>query len=376
MTSAAYLIKEAVQQAGADNESAPASDMKMPIAMALGISPMLGMIGRSKTQNLNRVGRARNVDDLVRQSRLGDVVLTSSKAPISGFQIGGTLLGGTPFNHAEMVTRTPYSKIKGTGFAGVFNNGAEGLRDKQTALIMRPRNLAEATEQQKKLVNHESYENSFRPYDDTKILKILGTRLSIPDAVSKIIKPGLCTDGNVCSTSPSDALRKSGVDPKLNAPAGLELPADYLRSENYEPVMLSGRRPDMQGARRNEILLRAGLGAGLGLGAHKVMSDVQEGDYISPAAGLAGAAAGGALGYKVDNAATFGVSKRIKELLPKRAVRPVKRGLSQIANKYNLLPTVGGIAGGGLLSYIASRLTRNANKKKAENINAQEELTK
>jgi len=310
--SRACLIKHGLADDVAVPEESPTHREITPSMAAAALAaptPFLGMIGQQPIIHdpaINpNIKRYKSVRDLEKVVQPGDVLVTG-KPDFSLWKMFSEPISGSPLYHAEGVgfpRRGQATHIGVEAFNSprwsehsVKNLESQGTRLRNMArgyypdfVVMRPKGL-QASEA--KEVVREMITRSKRKYDlDTAIGGWLHDIFVPKTKLTQKIRPETVCEGNVCSTLPAMSLKsKANIDVVPGTPASLALPADYLRSHNFEPVGAVGEfKPPTVFARKIRPLLARGA---LGLGAAGLAYEATEHPDITA----------GAAGYGLSNA--------------------------------------------------------------------------
>jgi len=358
--------------AGDDEGLSTGQGLAMTAAVA---APFAGLIGQKKvihdpytsTQGV----RYSNMDELSRASRTGDVLITS-KPGNSIWRHTMTPFSGTDFYHAQpVIARRGGHGL--TASAGDFHNPADAKssvsqlasasqpvkalqEDYTDVALLRPKNL---TNVETRSVARQSTERLKRQYDAPNAATAWLHDIFVPKLNKVAPNAGTICEGNVCSTVPSQALKDvTGKDVVPGTPAKYTMPADFLRSEEYELVGAHTPTKARSSLARNVAPYAARGALGLGLAGATYAATENPEVAAVPAGMVAGNyAAQAALG-------TERVPKILPKLLNPIAHRPagfsLRSHLGDVAKQvatHNLAP----MALGGGLAYGAVRALRPDN---------------
>jgi len=225
-------------------------------------------------RNIKRLSPKR----LISLARPGDVILTTDKAPVSGWRALGRTISDSPYYHAEIIGPRKHSYM--TGNVDKLRNLME---EEESVQLLRPkltrRQRIRLTAQLKKMVGED--------YSAPKVGLTFLYRSLLPGRV----RVPQCK-GNVCSTGPAAALRGVGYDPKLPSTLGYELAGDYPRSTAFKTIGTAGTQYDPVNWHRYHALpRRLGLALALGGGTYVAGRDIAH-EPLAPVS----AAVGGGLG--------------------------------------------------------------------------------
>jgi len=309
------------------------------------------MMDVSKAKRMSALGMYRN-------SRPGDILVAHNKAPYSAWRALAPALGGSPYYHADIIGRGGEAHMAGSS---TWLNNA--VRDQQSAILLRPKNLTAA---QRKAIARNAGRLTNEPYSFKKLLGTGITRAVVPPGIN----PPRCS-GNICSTGPADVLRKSRVSPGLNAPKGYELASDYLRSDRYEPVGIYGTKYNLKNWDHvYGPAMRTAMAAALGGSVYKATKDIREGEGLAPLAGVLGGLGGLYAGQRVEGMGYTPVKDVRKNWVggqwltatPERT-RRLRSIQHTVANKASLTPSaalggIGSLGAYGLAKHIYARQRR------------------
>lgn len=357
-----------VKRAATDNDEGISTGQGLAMTAA-GAAPFAGLIGQKKLihdpYTSNEGARYSNIDELSRASRTGDVLITS-KPGNSIWRHTMTPFSGTDFYHAQPVI----GRHRGHGLtasAGDFHNPVDAKssvsqlaatsqpvkaiqEDYTDVALLRPKNLTNA---ETRSVARQSTERLKRQYDAPNAAAAWLHDIFVPKLKNVAPDAGTICEGNVCSTVPSQALKDvAGKDVVPGTPAKYTMPADFLRSEEYE--LVGAHTPTQAKSRLARTVVPYAARGALGLGLAGATYAATENPEVAavPAGMLAGNyAAQAALG-----------PERMPKVLPKLlnpiAHRPanfsLRSHLGDVAKQvatHNLAP----MAVGGGLAYGAMR---------------------
>jgi hypothetical protein len=310
---------------------------------------------------------------MARQARTGDILLTRSSEPASGFKLFTTALTGSPVYHGEYVVKRPGRGVQTAlaGAKGLFSLPETLSRENEMAVLVRPKILGQAGRHVKNQLVQEAIKGVKNPYSDLKVGLAGLYQALVPQSKLLGKLPHVCK-GDVCTTLPATAMRNIGVDPQMRVLPGMELAGDYLRNPNYKVVGRWGKHKFSSPGKyllTSALPARLALGAGLGLGAYHTTKDVREGRPWAPVAALGGALGGGVAGLAFENMAVdaYADPAKMKAALVKKlgkviAAHRAKRIASSLTrvmknthSKYSLLPAALLMALGGGGAYMAAR---------------------
>lgn len=280
---------------------------------AAAISPFAGLIGQKKLihdPHINPAGeRYKSITDLARAAQTGDVLVTT-KPNFSMWKQTMTPFTGTDFYHAQPVI----GRRGGQGLsssAGEFHDPSyKGAPHKQIVgdaskipemaadysdyVLLRPKNV---NKRQTAQVAQNSTKRLTREYDMFNAMKAWAHDLFVPKIPgAENMKGNTICEGNVCSTLPAQALKEvTGRDVVPGKPSKFVMPADFLRSDQYDMIgaHLPNKGPSTFARGVLPYASRAALGAGLAAGTYATTENPEL------AAVPAGMAAGNALGPKL-----------------------------------------------------------------------------
>lgn len=375
---AAAFIKQAAQQVPIEEEESHTGRNLAMVGVAT--APMLGAIGQKPVlhdPHMNpNVNRFKNLRELERQARPGDVLLTS-KPKGSFWKSWIKPLSGSEFYHAQPVT----GRRKGLGTtmtAGQYNEPdwhegtrAQGIKDMAShagtigtemrgnayddVLLLRPK--AGLTPEQKKKFVEDAMLRSREKYDTPKGVTAWLKDIFVPKmkGLENVPNAPLC-EGGVCSTVSAMAHNAAGVPLQVGKAAKDIMPGDYLRSEAFKPVgvhMKNDYTHSSQLRRAMPYLARGALGLA---GAGAIYAGTKDPASLAVVPGVAaGGALGAWLGQKL-----FGH----KELAPGLMNAWIQYGDKGPKGKARLIKQlfqgrVPGMALGGLASYLAAQKLRD-----------------
>lgn len=286
---------------GLESESSDI-DPRLVAAGLAAPTPFLGMIGQkpiihdpATNPNIPRFESARDIEHLVRP---GDVLITGKDEP-SIWRGFSEPFSGSALYHAETVGRNRTGHPTHVGNE-MFNSprwtnasddelARNALRIRNMArghypdfVVLRPKNLGGNTEP----VMQDVLARSKRKYDlDTALGAWLHDIFVPKTKLTQKIRPEVICEGNICSTIPSMALKsKANIDVIPGTPASLTMPADFLRSTEFEPIAAVGTHTAPGTFTKNvkPFLARGALGLGVAGAAYEAS------EHPDITAGLAG----------------------------------------------------------------------------------------
>ena len=293
-------------------------------------APFAGMIGQEKLRHdphrNKNVRRFKSMDELSRHAKPGDIIITSK--PKSIWKTTQSPFSGSEFYHAQPVVgrragrgttasagnygSKHYQALSRKNFADeLMTIGQEMKAEKyKDVVLLRPKVPLKGG-QLKKFVA-ENLDRSRTQYDTTGAIKAWGKDLFMPKMIphsllkkekgvttvkyvkmkdpdtGKMMKRPVLCKGNVCSTMPAMAMEAATGKRVVRGKHSKDvMPADFLRSKNYETVGARIKNTSRI-ARHKPLLLRAGIGVGMAGGAYAATENPEV------AAGVAGAAGGSA----------------------------------------------------------------------------------
>ena len=387
MNARTFLIKLALVRKDDDDR---AIHPEKYVGLGLGALPFISMATQGKDPNLRNFPNV-GQEQFAHMTRPGDVVLTRSKEPYSGFRVLTSALSGSPYYHAELAYNEPSVRTRSETIPGGKRTAMVGaeegsevpnlLRENESALLMRmkqplPRSSTKELFNEVQPLMHDTYSES-KP----ALMGMLRSVLPSSPSLEKLPK----IEGEVCSTGPASVLRGCGINPKLNTVPGLELASDYMRSKAWQPVATYGKLPNPNFKYYAQLPTRALMGGALGYGGYQAVKDVREGQGLAPVAGALGAMAGGAAAGHFELAGSKMLSNReyLNEVRVKYTDVLRKMGLEhgaarKVVNracglmmaqavKAPLWPALGGSIAGGLGSYLLTKWLYNRKKPQPDN---------
>ena len=372
-------LKEMYRKLGFKDESKAEDRLIMKVATdkskrkfhsehALGIgtaAALLSPLATLKPMNDLRNTRQMSVEELARKARTGDVLVSHFKGPYSAWRVLAPAIGGSPYYHSEIVGANGFIH-QPEGLSTVKKQ----LEDQHSAILLRPRNNITAA--QRKRIAVAACLLSAEPYSGKKLLATAALRLISPAVGTKAFTNRVL-DGNICTTGPASVLRRSHVDPKLDAPEGYELAPDYLRSKNFKPVGRYGASYNMgKWNRFYGPASRVAVAAAAGGGIYKATKDIRKHEGLAPLGAVVGGVGGLAAGAGLERIARVGVEglqnmRGIGRFLPSSPARraALSKFFNTISEKASLTPAaVMGLLGGVGGYLFAKGLYRGRDKRR------------
>jgi len=338
---------------------------------AAGALPLLTMATQGRSPDLT-ASQKLTAKQLSRRVLSGDILLTRSKHPASGFRVFTSAITGEPVYHAELLTRNrrgqPVASLAGASQRLLSESlGPEN----DLAVLVRPKHLKNVKPSAKRRLLREAVKLTKQTYSDVKVPLIGLAQTAIPQSKLLGKLPVICK-GDVCSTGPAAVMRQAGIDPKLRAVPGMELAGDYLRNPNYKVVgrwQSPGARMPKYFRLTHGLPGRLALGGAAGLGTYQAVKDTREGRPLAPLAGLVGAGIGGLAGMKFEELAANAyadprgvktqLKNQLKPILSKRMSARTARRLTPVLKtlhtKYTLIPALLMTLLGGGAAYYGAR---------------------
>lgn len=255
------------------------------LAGAAAVSPFLGMIGEKPIIHdpltNSAIPRAANRNELLSKAQAGDVLITGKNSRSPWKQVISPFTGSELY-HAQGVVGPDAKGVARAPSAGEFarpewkgtapNDLMPHTRSLDSAtksytdmVLMRPKKPM--SPEQIEALQSNMLERSTHKYDTGNAVKAWFNDIFVPKIKGReAAKNNVICEGNMCSTLPSQALKEvmdTNVVP--GKPAKYTMPADFMRSDQFEPVTSVINTPYKSripaGAKR--ILARSALGAGL-----------------------------------------------------------------------------------------------------------------
>lgn len=295
---------------------------------SLAAAPFAGMIGQKSLKHDPTLGHAagqryKDLEELSRNARPGDV-LALGKPEGGFFKHMIAPVAGSDFYHVQPV----FGQETHNGITRGLTSNTGALSDYDLPHKKRIRNMQEdapwvggdlekhkyhdvvlmrpkqkLTPAQQKVFNEQAMIRSAQPYDTTKAVSNWLKDLLVPKIKGVTDRgqqlAGEC-EGNICSTVTSQPFHQATGKSVVPGKAAQDvMPADFLRSDEFEPVghhlsrktkgML--RNPYQRAFQKAKpVLTRAGIGATLAGGAYATSEDPALGGAVvgAGAAGLTG----------------------------------------------------------------------------------------
>lgn len=298
---------------------------------AAGAAPFAGMIGQEKIKHdphtNKNIRRFSTMDELARNARPGDVIITSK--PKSIWKSTQSPFSGSQFYHAQPVVgqrggrgttasagnygKNYYKSLSQKNFASELETiGREMKSEKyKDVVLLRPKTPLKGKEL--KTFVSQNLDRARTQYDTTGAIKSWAKDIFMPKIIphgmlkkekgvtaikyvkmkdpntGKMAKRPLLCKGNVCSTMPAQAMEEATGRRVVRGKHSKDvMPADFLRSSEYEPVGARVKNTSRV-ARYKPLMARGAIGAGLAGGVYAGT------ESPAAAAGVAGAAAGTAV---------------------------------------------------------------------------------
>lgn len=281
----ARVKRAAVGENDEDSYSSTLSDALPAVAAtAAGASPFLGLIGQKKlihdptyNSKIKRMSRL----ELERLARPGDI-LVASKGAFDWYKAPQEAVSGSPFYHVEPVVTRRGGRGRTMDAGHIFAmEGPVGTRSRkhmreysrsfaphEDMVLLRPKKPI-SPEQMKKYLADITAGGSHE-YQKLNAVTAWLHDLFVPK-LRKPTKARYECKGGICSTVPGQALANIQRDVVKGVGARQLMPADFLRSKNYDVVGASLTTPQKATFARKVMpyAARAGLGALLAAGAYQ-----------------------------------------------------------------------------------------------------------
>lgn len=367
---AAYLGVRALQNHFGEKTSAEENPEESHLGRNLAVgaaaaSPFAGMIGQGKVlhdPHLDAsIPRHRNLEELGEIAQPGDVLMTT-KPKGSFWKKFIQPVTGSDFYHVQPIVdysggegrtidnnefRDPSYRKKPNDFIRTELNTLPDLHDREDykdMFLLRPNKPLSPAEVD--TFRNEAITRGRNHYDSPGAIKSYLRDLFVPKVGGPDTTVRPACKGDICSTTPAQALAATGRHVVPGKAPHQVFPADYLRSDQFHPVgaYVTHGGPSSRYRRLAPLMLRAGMGAGLGGATYAV-----SGDPALAAAPL-GVAAGAHAVHKL-----FG-DKAQHALDLVADIRDVGGSAGSRAKRQLAAKGLGGLAGGALAYYGAKTL--------------------